>query len=407
MNIRAFLPCVAAVMLWASAGAAWAQHRGHTGAQHSAPAPAPASCTPEHARMGHCTMPSVQAPTACTPAHAAMGHCAMPAAADAACTPQHRAMGHCTSSAVKESETCTAEHAAMGHCTLPPSATDAAADCPPEHAAMGHCAPSEATDPACPPEHAAMGHCTPRKPAPIQPLEPIPAVTESDRAAAFPPIDPHSAHESHPSGFYTRTLFNRLEAWDASGSTSQAWEGSASFGGDIHRLWLRSEGERSGGTTESADLEVLYGRGISPWWDVVIGAKHDFKPGASQTWGAIGLQGLAPYFFEMSATAYVGDSGRISASFELEYDMLITNRLILQPLVELEFNSKSDPVRGSGSGLSKAEAGLRLRYELDRRFAPYVGIVHERSFGDTAEFHSAEGESTRDTRVVAGIRVWF
>lgn len=386
MNIRTFLLGLAAGVAWASAGSASAQHHGHAGTQQ--PTPEGASCTPEHARMGHCTMPAAEAAPVCTPEHAAMGHCVMPAAAASA--------------------TCTPEHEAMGHCTLSTSNTDGAAGCSPEHAAMGHCAPSETVeDPICPPEHAAMGHCTLRKAAPIQPLEPIPALTDEDRAAAFPPINPHSAHEAHPSAFYARTVFNRLEAWDADDSTAQAWEASASLGGDIHRLWLRSEGERSGGTTESAEVEVFYGRGITPWWDVVVGAKHDFKPGASQTWGAIGLQGLAPYFFEMSATAYVGNSGRLSAAFEVEYDMLITNRLILQPLVELEFNRKSDSARGGGSGLSKAEAGLRLRYELDRRFAPYVGIVHERSFGDTADFHSAEGESTRDTRVVAGVRVWF
>ena len=105
--------------------------------------------------------------------------------------------------------------------------------------------------------------------------------------------------------------------------------------------------------------------------------------------------------------AYVGEQGQTAARFEAEYELLLTNRLILQPLVEVDFYGKDDPSRGIGSGLSTAEAGLRLRYEFNRRFAPYIGIVHERAFGRTAEFRRAEGEGPRDTRLVAGIRIWF
>ena len=111
--------------------------------------------------------------------------------------------------------------------------------------------------------------------------------------------------------------------------------------------------------------------------------------------------------FEVSATGYVGESGHTAANIEVEYEVLFTNRLILQPLVELEFHGKDDPARGIGSGLSKVEAGLRLRYEVRREFAPYVGIVRERVFGRTADFHRAEGEPVDDTLFVAGVRVWF
>lgn len=269
---------------------------------------------------------------------------------------------------------------------------------------MGHCALPEDSDP-CTPEHAATGHCTPAKRGLQEPREPIPPVTDEDRAAAFPLLKHHDM--SHGPTMYSRTLFNRLEAWDGDHGSGQAWEGSTSIGGDLHRLWLRSEGEREGGHTASSNLEVLYGRGITPWWDVVAGIRHDFRPVSSQTRAAIGVQGMAPYFFEISAMAYLGESGRLSAVVEVEYELLLTNRLILQPLMELEFNSKDDPLRHVGTGLGKAETGLRLRYEVDRKFAPYIGIVHERSFGATADFHRENGEIPRDNRWVAGIRFWF
>src|SRR5690606_15252880 len=172
-------------------------------------------------------------------------------------------------------------------------------------------------------------------------------------------------------------LFNRFEAWDADPGSGQAWEAQGWFGTDLHRLWLRTEGERSGGTTESADLELLYGRSISAWWDVVAGVKHDFAPHDSQTWAASGVQGVAPHMFEVSVTGYVGESGGTALVAEAEYELLLSNRLILQPVVEATLFGKDDQARGVGSGLSSMEAGLRLRYEVNRHFAPYIGVVHE------------------------------
>ncbi len=250
-------------------------------------------------------------------------------------------------------------------------------------------------------DHAAMGHPVARS----TPREPIPAVTDADRAAAFPPID-HGAMEHAPE-IHSLLLVNRLEHWDGQHGSGQAWEASGWVGGNINRLWLRSEGERSGGRTGSSDLEVLYGRSVSPWWDVLVGVKQDFRPADSRTWAALGIQGLAPYKFETSATAYVGDGGQLAATLEVEYELLLTNRLILQPLVEATLAAKDEPEHGMGSGLNKVEAGLRLRYEFSRRFAPYIGITHERLFGETADYHQAAGEHIRDTRWVAGVRLWF
>lgn len=251
-------------------------------------------------------------------------------------------------------------------------------------------------------DHATMGHGTP---APTQPREPIPVPTDADRAAAFPPIA-HGAME-HPPEIHSLLLIDRLEHWDGKNGNGQAWEASGWIGGNINRLWLRTDGERSEGRTESSGVEALYGRAISPWWDVLVGVRQDFRPADSRTWAAIGIQGLAPYKFESSATLYAGSGGQLMAKAEIEYDVLLTNRLILQPLLEATVASKDEPEYGIGRGLNKVEAGLRLRYEFNRRFAPYIGISHERLFGDTADYHQAAGEHTRDTRWVAGVRVWF
>ena len=291
-----------------------------------------------------------------------------------------------------------------------PAWVHAQAGCTPEHAAMGHCtvpaAPvaTPAPVPACTPEHAAMGHCTPADDALQLPREPIPVPSDADRAAAFPHL--HQGH-AHGGGIHSLVRFNRFEVWDADPGTGQAWEGSAWFGGDVRKLWLRSEGEREAGSTHAADLEVLYGHATGPWWDLVAGLRHDFTPGPSRTWAAIGVQGMAPYKFEVSATAYVSDGGHTAFKAEVEYELLFTSRLILQPLLEVELHGRDDPLRGIGSGLSTMEAGLRLRYEISRQFAPYLGVAHERSFGGTADHRRRHGEAVDHTRWVAGVRWWF
>ena len=221
------------------------------------------------------------------------------------------------------------------------------------------------------------------------------------------PASALAQHAMHGESIQRYVQFNRLEAWNADPGTGLAWEGRAWVGTDTDRLWLRSEGEQVDGLLESADLEVLYGRPVSRWWDLVAGVRHDFAPGGSRDFAAIGVIGLAPYKFEVAATAYLGQSGQTAARVEVEYETLLTNRLVLQPLVEAEINGRDDPRRGIGSGLSTVEAGLRLRYEVTRRFAPYVGVVHERAFGRTADFRNDDGHAARDTRIVAGARIWF
>ena len=256
-------------------------------------------------------------------------------------------------------------------------------------------------------DHSKMDHSkmdsTPMAATPQEPRTPIPPITDADREAARPPAHAHD----HGGGIFTYLLFNRLETWDADPGTGQAWEARGWVGTDMHKLRLRSEGERMHGRTESVDLEVLYGHPVSRWWDVVAGVRHDIAPGADRNSAAIGVTGMAPYKFEVEATAYIGASGRTAARVEAEYELLLTNRLILQPLIEARWHGRDDAARGIGSGLGKVEAGLRLRYEFNRQFAPYLGLVHERSFGGTADLLRDEGEATHDTRVVAGVRMWF
>lgn len=242
------------------------------------------------------------------------------------------------------------------------------------------------------------------QPATSPVVTPVPPFTEADRAAAFPTVHMHHQHGTSINSFW---MLDRLEISDADPGTALGWDGIAWVGGDVQRLWLRSEGTAADGRIDDGDIEVLYGRGVRAWWDVVAGLRQDVGEGPSRTWAAVGVQGLAPYKFEVAATAYVGQGGRTAVRAEAEYDTLFTNRLILQWRAEADAYGKSDPLAGIGSGLSTVEAGVRLRYEITRQFAPYVGIEHERAVGKTADLRRAAGHGAGDTRLVAGLRLWF
>lgn len=240
--------------------------------------------------------------------------------------------------------------------------------------------------------------------APTESRTPIPALTDADRAAVF---TSHAGHQVHDSAINTYFLADKLEWQDADDASTLAWDLSGWIGGDIDRLWLRSEGERSNGKTEDAEIQALWGHAISPWWDVVSGVRQDFKPGAPQTWAAFGLQGMALYNFEAEATAFLGENGQSAVRLEGDYDILLTNRLILQPTAELNVYGKNDPQRGIGSGLANTEAGLRLRYEIRREFAPYIGVTWNRTYGQTADYAREESEDRSEARLVLGVRLWF
>ena len=232
----------------------------------------------------------------------------------------------------------------------------------------------------------------------------IPPVTEDVRKAAFPDVDGHAVHDRALSYY---VLFDQLEWQTGKGGNGARLNSRGWIGRDRDRLWFRVEGDGEGGRVAEAQGHVLYGRQFARHWDLVGGIRQDFRPGPAQTWAAFGVQGLAPYWFEIEATGYVGASGRTQARFEVEYELLITNRFVLQPRFEAELAGKSDPERGVGAGLSTTDLGFRFRYEIRREFAPYVGISWSNKWGETADFAEAAGDDTGGARFVSGLRLWF
>jgi copper resistance protein B len=255
------------------------------------------------------------------------------------------------------------------------------------------------------PKPATQDHSAHQKPGQKEYPAGIPPITDEDRAAAFPNLH-QEGHAVHDSAVHYYVLFDQLE-FQAGDGTGWSWDTRGWIGRDVNRFWFRTEGEAEDGQLSEAQAHALYGRAIHRWWDIVAGVRQDFRPGPGRTWAAIGIQGLAPHWFELEATAYIGESGRTHFRVETEYELLLTNRLVLQPLVELEIFGKSDPERQIGAGLSSLETGLRLRYEIRREFAPYVGVTWHRKFFGTADFAEADGEETGSTRVAVGLRVWF
>lgn len=239
--------------------------------------------------------------------------------------------------------------------------------------------------------------------APTQSRTPIPVLTDADRARVY------RGEMSHPMAPSLNSLLviDRLEWQGANAGSVLGWDAHGWIGGDTDRLWLRSEGERLNGMTEKAEVQALWGHAIGPWWDLVGGVRQDFQPGSPQTWAALGLQGLALYDFQTEATAFLGEGGQSALRLKGDYDILLTNRLILQPTAEVNLYGRNEPPRGTGSGLADSEIGLRLRYEIVREFAPYVGLTWNRLYGRSADYARAEGGDRSDTRLVVGVRLWF
>lgn len=240
--------------------------------------------------------------------------------------------------------------------------------------------------------------------APAESRTLIPPVTEADRKAAFPDVHGHKVHDNSINYF---VLADQLEWQKNNNPGGFSWDVSGWAGGDINRLWLRSEGETTRGKAESAEVQALWGHALTPWWDVVAGARQDFRPGKPQTWLAAGFQGMALYNFESELTAFAGEKGRTALRLEAEYDVLLTNRLILQPSFEANIYGKDDEARETGKGLSSTELALRLRYEVKREFAPYVGISWSQFYGNTADMAAREGEKDNEVRFLLGARMWF
>jgi copper resistance protein B len=212
--------------------------------------------------------------------------------------------------------------------------------------------------------------------------------------------------------WFGKVMLDQLEWRDGDrGEGRGTWDAQAYYGGDYNKLWLKSEGKyvssgRDKGVRD-ADVELLWDRVISRWWNVQAGGRQDFGPGQSRTWAALGIQGLAPQWFQTEAVIYASDEGRTAARLKAQYDLLLTQRLVLQPFAEANFFSRSDPRNEIGSGLSDLQLSARFRYELRREFAPYVGVVWLRRFGNTADLVRAAGGEASDLELVAGLHVWF
>lgn len=275
------------------------------------------------------------------------------------------------------------------------------------------------TAPSCPPEHAAMGHCTPED-APIASGTDLPP---GDGTAPAPPGDwyadrvyskagmEHSRHAMmKENGAQTIAFigFNLAEYQARKGGDGFRWDGEAWYGGDINRLTVKSEGEGVFGEgVEGAELQALYSRAIGPYFNAQAGIRQDLGPGPDRTYATIGFEGLAPYWFEVEGALFLSNKGDLLGRLEGYYDQRITQKLILQPMAEFNFSAQNVPEARTGSGLSDLELGLRLRYEIVKEFAPYVGVEWARKVGDTARFAQAAGEDAGGVGFVMGVRAWF
>ncbi|MFD1036039.1 copper resistance protein B [Sphingomonas hankookensis] len=201
---------------------------------------------------------------------------------------------------------------------------------------------------------------------------------------------------------FAQVLLDRLE-WRDGG---YRWEGEGWFGGDLHRLVVKSEGEGKD-RFESAEVQALYSHAVGPYFNLQAGVRHDSRPTPKRSYAVVGVEGLAPYWFEVEAHGFLSTRGELTGRVEGYYDQRITQRLIAQPRAELNLSAQDVRDTGLGSGLTSAELGLRLRYEIAREFAPYVGVAWERRFGDTRRFARARGADAGGVELVAGIRAWF
>ncbi len=185
------------------------------------------------------------------------------------------------------------------------------------------------------------------------------------------------------------------------------WDVQGWIGKDLNKFWWKTDGALEGGNAQDTELQLLYSHAIAPFWDVQIGWRTDIEPDPTRNWAVIGVQGMAPYFFEVDAALFIGSSGRVAARLEAEYEFLLTQKLILTPEVEINAYNEDDAALRIGSGLSDLELGLRLRYEIRREFAPYIGINWEKKFGTSADYARDDGFETSDLQLVVGIRAWF
>lgn len=249
-------------------------------------------------------------------------------------------------------------------------------------------------------------------------LKPAPHTAMSMQDASMPATtrDPHAYSDGYGFGplgkpkmgdeeYLGSVIVDRLESVTSRGNTSMTYDWQAWYGNSYDKALVRAEGEIEAGTFKNARNELLWAHAITPYWDTQLGIRYDSGKGTDRGWLAFGVQGLMPYWIYTEATAYVNEQGRTSFRLEFEYDWLLTQKLILQPRVEMNFYSQSDPSRGVRDGLSDVEVGLRLRYEIVREFAPYVGVDWATGYNPTTQ--NITPSSIDTLQFVAGVHVWF
>lgn len=220
-------------------------------------------------------------------------------------------------------------------------------------------------------------------------------------------VSSNYAHEMADDPVLIMIKIDQLELTDIGDHNDSAWDAQGWIGKDLHKLWLKTEGERVDSEVDEAEIQLLYSRAIAPFWDAQIGWRHDIKPRPNRDWLAVGFKGLAPYFFETDVALFVGEKGNIGLRTKFEYELMLTQKWVLSPELEANLFSKNDQAVGIGSGLSDVSVGLRLRYEFTRQFAPYIGVEWAKQFANTADFSREDGEDSSDTQWLLGVRMWF
>ncbi len=208
---------------------------------------------------------------------------------------------------------------------------------------------------------------------------------------------------------FTHVVLDQFEDRTNGPDHELRWDGEAWVGTDKNKLWLKSEGFSAISTVSDGDHEALYDRPISHmrYFDAQVGIRADLDSGPKRSWAAMGIEGLAPYFFQFAPTLYIREGGNVAGRLTGSYDLLLTQRWIVQPEAELNFYNKDDPARQIGSGLSGLDTGVRLRYEISRKFAPYVGFAYNGRYGNTASYARQAGETTSNPSFIFGLRLWY
>ncbi len=241
-----------------------------------------------------------------------------------------------------------------------------------------------------------------------EPPPPVPADFAADRV--FDPAAMARARAQlqmeHGGSVLSKVMVNLGELQIRDGENGYRWEGEAWVGGDLNRFVVKTEGE-GGDELETAEVQALYSRAVSPYFDLQVGLRQDLQSGPKRTYATAGFEGLAPYWFETSGALFLSSKGELLARLEGSYDLRLTQRWILEPRVEANLTGQDIPELELGPGVSSIELGLRLRYEIKREFAPYVGVSFDRKFGDTADYARIAGEDVEAISFVIGVRAWF